>query len=219
MSGFTAYPQRDSQMVAIPTSSKDTNYGSSLVASFRVAEIGGEKSGLARAIVNFDISPLSSRTLSAAKMIVVPTVTDAQVTAIISRCTRPADWVESEVTWNSYKSGSSWTDQGGDFDDTGPPASVNFTTHFPQNTDHEITGLLAFADDALDNRSGIVSLILRLDEEDPDPANTEGEVIKTRERAPVLFQPRFVVEHDGAPILNRERGFMRGVQRGVSRGV
>ncbi len=85
-------------------------------------------------------------------------------------------------------------------------------------TEFEITGLIDFATDALDNRSGIVSLILRLDDE--DPGTTEGEVLYTREKVPLVTrQWRFVVDHDGAPIRNRERGFLRGVQRGVARGA
>ena len=219
MSGFTAFPQRDSQMVGFPQSLQDNNYGSNTIAGIRVTEFGGEKSSLSRAIVNFDISALSGRTLSAAKMIVVPSVTDKNVTAIISRCTRPADWTEAGVTWNEYTIGAIWTSGGGgDVDDTGPPASVNYTTHNDNNIEHEITGLLAFATDALANRNGIVSLVFRLDEEEPDPASNDGEGIYTRERTQLL-KWRFVVEHSGPPILWRERGFLRGVQRGVSRGV
>ena len=94
---------------------------------------------------------------------------------------------------------------------------MNYTTYGAINTEFEITGLIAYATDAVDNRSGIVSLIIRLDDE--DPGVTKGEVLYTREKFPVLKQWRFVVDHDGAPIQNRERGFQRGVARGLARGV
>ena len=218
MSGFTAYPQRDSQMVGVPVAAKDTNYGANPIAGVRAFYFGGDKATLTREIVNFDVSPLSGRTVTAAKLIVVLSLANVSATAIISRCTRPADWVESEVTWNDYKVATPWTDGGGDFDDSGPPASVSYATHGSIDTEFEITGLIDFATDALDNRSGIVSLILRLDDE--DPGSTEGEVLYTKEKVPLVTrQWRFVVDHDGAPIRDRERGFQRGVQRGVARGA
>lgn len=47
------------------------------------------------------------------------------------------DWVENEVTWNSYKTGSAWTTAGGDFDLT-DRALFNFATSPPSESDISI---------------------------------------------------------------------------------
>ncbi|KKK66529.1 hypothetical protein LCGC14_2963180, partial [marine sediment metagenome] len=79
---------------------------------------GGEKLQWRRGIANFDVSALAGAIINSAKLVreIVNITTPGQL-AILSRCTRPADWVELEVTWDNYKVGGAWTLVGGDFDD------------------------------------------------------------------------------------------------------
>ena len=120
-----------------------------------------------RSIVNFDVSALAGATINSAKLTRhIWSITNGGQSARLSRCTRPADWTEGGVTWNKYDGANSWTNGGGDVDDTGPPAKVDYTE--PTATgDHDVTGLEAFVTDALDNRANIVPLITRLVDEDP----------------------------------------------------
>jgi len=69
------------------------------------------------------------------------------------------------VTWNKYDGVNAWTTGGGDTD-----AGLNFAyTEASTTGEHTITGLLTLVEDALANRDGIVSMILR---QDTDPGVT-----------------------------------------------
>ena len=128
----------------------------------------GNKDHGYRVIGNFDVGIVAASTINAVSLFREISLISGpgSAAAFISRCTRPADWVEGEVTWDDYKSSTAWTDAGGDFDDTGPPAKVNYT-EASGTGELEITGLLALVTDARANRSHIVSIVLRLDDEDP----------------------------------------------------
>jgi hypothetical protein len=157
---------RDSLMKAeAPTG----NFGSNAFCDHEVTYLGGDKSGWWRAIADFDLSaiPAGSTVVAASLIRHVFALNNGGQGGRISRCTRPGQWVESEVTWNNYKSGSAWSAAGGDFDDTGPPANVDYTE--PSSTgDHTVTGLSALVQDAIDNRGGTLSIITRLVDEDPE---------------------------------------------------
>ena len=83
----------------------------------------------------------------------------------VVRCTRPAQWTENGVTWNKYDGTTLWTIEGGDFDDVTPHA-VSYVEAVAPGP-HEVTGLGGFVRDALDLRSGIVSLLFRNEREVP----------------------------------------------------
>lgn len=160
----------DSHMDGV--NNKDTNYGTDQTLFNSITYLGGDKAFLFRPIGNFDVSPVAGLTINSAKLVrEITSVTNGGFSAILSRCTRPADWTEGGVTWNKYDGTNAWTDAGGDFDDTGPPAKIDYTE--PTATgEHEITGLKDFVTDAIDNRSNIVSIIMR--HSDENPASTTG---------------------------------------------
>ncbi|MEX0785927.1 MAG: DNRLRE domain-containing protein [Dehalococcoidia bacterium] len=165
MPELTVQPAKDSYLSAV---AKDTNYGAGQFALVRVVYAGDLKLAWERAIGNFDVSVLAGATIESAKLVrhVWSLPGGGGHDAIISRCTRPADWVENQVTWNKYRTGANWTAAGGDFDDAVPGA---ITYSEPTSTgDHEVPGLKPHVEDALANRSGIVSLLIRLADEDPD---------------------------------------------------
>lgn len=165
MAELTVEADRDSYMDLVgPT----VNYGGNSAIQLGKQFIGESKSRLDRAIGNFNVDELAGAIINSAKLVrEIVTVTNGGVDATLSRCTRPADWVELEVTWDDYRSGNAWTGGGGDFDDTGPPAVITYTEASATGI-HEITGLEDFVEDALDNRGGLVSIILQLADEDPD---------------------------------------------------
>ncbi len=69
--------------------------------------------------------------------------------------------VEAEVTWDDYSSGNAWTAGGGDY--STPTVAFNMPTATGDQT--IINGMVAFCQDALDSRSGIVRMILIKDDE------------------------------------------------------
>lgn len=128
----------------------------------------GNKNNALRSIGNFDVTPVAGDTIVAVSLFrrLTTIFGGGGSAAFLSRCTRPADWVEAEVTWDEYKASTDWTDAGGDFDDTGPPAKLDYNEATATGW-HELTGLKRFVTDAIDNRSNIVSIVIRLDDEDP----------------------------------------------------
>lgn len=164
----TFLPVRDSKMQGIPEFAQALNYGGAPTLRHVVLYAGGGKSTWERTIVDFDVAEISEAKILGAKLVrEITLLSNGGHQARLSRCTRPGEWVESEVTWLRYKAGADWTDNGGDFDDTGPPAVLTYDE--PTITgEHEIGGLLAFVEDAIESRGGIVSLITRLSDETPD---------------------------------------------------
>jgi hypothetical protein len=151
--------------------SPNTNYGASTSILMGVVIAGGIKTQVLRAIANFDVSAIpSSAVIAQAKMQRALTLVDPRShTVKIDRCTRPAQWTENGVTWNKYDGVTPWTFQGGDFDEGTPPA-ISFLEAMAAGQ-HEVTGLGGFVRDALDLHNGIVSLIMR--NENEGPAQTE----------------------------------------------
>lgn len=114
-----------------------------------------------RSLATFDISDIAAGSVfdnaSKLELDVFQAAEAAGGDFKLHRLTR-TDVVEAEFTWDEYKSGSSWTSPGGDYDApevafTGP--GVNETGWLT------ITGasLAAFLQDALDDRAGIVRFL------------------------------------------------------------
>lgn len=75
-----------------------------------------------------------------------------------------ADWVETEATWNIYKTANNWTTAGAgsDGNDYTTTDGVAFNLRTSAGT-LSITGLATLVQDALDNRSSKLILLLRKD--------------------------------------------------------
>ena len=69
------------------------------------------------------------------------------------------------MTWNEYELSTLWTVAGGDYDPV-TPAPVAYTEATEVGF-HEIAGLKELVKDALASRGGIVSIIVRADDEAP----------------------------------------------------
>lgn len=147
--------------------SPTTNYGAGSTINQGVLIAGGTKSQVRRAIANFDVSavPLSA-VINAASMRRVITVPAAGQHGVrIARCTRPAQWTEGGVTWNTYNGTNAWVTGGGEYDDITPAAVSFIETNL--GGAHLLGGLAGFVRDAIDLRSGVVSLLLRNEQEAP----------------------------------------------------
>jgi hypothetical protein len=192
----------------------DTNYGASIYL-YNGSDYGDGKTGMFRSILNVDVSSLAVATIVSAKLVrEVDFVSVGNFAATVYRCTRPATWVESEVTWIRYRTGDLWTDGGGDYDDT-TPTPVGFTEAAATGS-KEITGLAGFVEDALASRGGVLSMILRPDDEDP---GSDAWVAADSMETVLGVTPYLEVDYTGTLVGGlAERGFLRGVQRGVLRG-
>jgi len=193
---LTIFAGIDSYMEGI--TNPNVNYGSDtqirLGASYVVS-----KTTLHRGIGNFDVSALAGEPIVSAKMVRhIVAVTNGGFASKLSRCTRPATWTEAGVTWNKYDGVTNWTAGGGDFDDTGPPAKVDYTEPTAIGL-HEIVGLESFVEDALANRGGIVSLILRATNEAPGATQKLAWYAK---ESGVTYRWQLVVAYGGVGAFN-----------------
>ncbi len=148
--------------------SPDTNYGASDTISMGILIAGGSKSQLFRAIVNFDLAALpAGAVVQSAKMQRALTLIDPDGHACrILRCVRASQWTENGVTWNKYDGVNPWTAAGGDWD-ASTPAPISYIEPLALGV-HEIYGLGQFVSDAIAQRGGIVSLIMKNDDEAPN---------------------------------------------------
>jgi len=166
----TVHPVADAAIFGAPLDLQDDNYGFGTDASEVITYLGPDKSSWTRTITRYDLrsfigNTFSAATLSLHKFNIMPT----PGTIRILRCTRPEDWLESQVTWLSFATGSPWSSPGGDYDSLGPPGPLDAPN--PSSSGyHHITGLLPFVEDALANRSGWLSFIIKLNAENPPDA-------------------------------------------------
>lgn len=169
MPELTFLPARDSKMQGVPEFAQELNYGSAPRLRHIVLYSGETKTTWERTIVDFDVSELAEATIISAKLVreITSLISGEGPEAKLSRCTRAGEWVEGEATWLQYKTGAAWSNVGGDFDDAGPPAALTYNEPTVTGA-HEIGGLLPFVEDAIENWNGVVSLIERLSDEDPD---------------------------------------------------
>jgi hypothetical protein len=147
-----------------------SNNGGSATLLLGSRYFGSTKTQLGRVIYNFNVSALVGLYASIdAAQLELTFVGSAGATnpdpalSTLYRCTRPATVTENGVTWDKYDGSNAWTTGGGDYDASTPtPVAFNIASGATSAT---ITGLLAFVTDAITNRSNIVSLIHRIDDE------------------------------------------------------
>lgn len=187
------------------TFDKNANHGAVPDMQMGPQYLGETKQSLQRPIANFDLTPIpAGATLIAAKLQRwIKAYAGIPFPATIYRCTRPDTWLEYASTWYKFDGVTLWTAEGGDYDST-TPAPVGFTEDTGSGL-KEITGLLGFANDAILNRSGIVSVIMRTDVE---TGPTKQTVWKSRANEYGDERWRLIVDYD-LPQLAR-RGTLPG---------
>ncbi len=113
----------------IISSSGDTNYGT--YAGVQVGDTNEAASDARRSLIKFDLSPIppdaivASVTLSLYELAAGDTVGMGSWAVNLHRLLR--DWVELQSTWNSWKTGNSWTVAGAGSDGNDRDADVSAT--------------------------------------------------------------------------------------------
>lgn len=110
---------------------------------------------------------------------------------------RRNDWVEAEGTWNSYKSGSTWTTAGCGSTVSDYDATITGNANVPASAGAffqiDITDIVK---DAIDNVSGIVNLLIKLDNEtEENPGNYSIMVFASNTNATEANRPKLVITY------------------------
>lgn len=163
------------------------NYG-----SFNRLEIGWTAAALARrAILKFDLSVLpAGSVVTRARLLLKGSAaaSSSGTPAKVRRLTQSA-WVESTATWANYDTALPWGVAGGDFSIID---QVDWTLPIVVG-DFEISGLKVLAQDAIDNRSGLLHVILMRAAES---GNDSLIFVRSGEYATAAERPRLLVECD-----------------------
>lgn len=181
-----------------------TNYGTDLGLACRLIMVGGFKVQWERTIFNFDLSSIpAGSTINSISLALEVWGVDASAAVKLQRCTRPATWTEMGVTWLKYDGTNNWTNAGGDRDLT-----VTVTGTFPSGTGTwtipTSANFVTIAQDAIDNRSGILSLILFLSDESSS-GSSRGGSMRSQEYDGGSAEPKVTVDYT-APTGQRRRG-------------
>lgn len=142
----------------------NNNYGSDV----RAQASRGVATGYARrSVQEFDASalPAGATITSATLSLYYSTIIGADPSGetVWAYKQSRTDWVEAEVTWNIYKTGSSWTASGGDYVTSSPSGG---STTFPGSTGAWMSwDVKNIVEDAIENVSSIVEILLRLETE------------------------------------------------------
>ncbi len=95
----------------------DLNYGGNVAMTQQVSYDVFGKIAWYRTIGNFDVSALAGAKINTAKLVrELYSITNGGQDAKLSRCTRPSEWTEGGVTWNTYDGVNDWSNVGGDHD-------------------------------------------------------------------------------------------------------
>ncbi len=141
------------------------NYGSA--TSLSVGWTTGKITAAFRALMKFDVSDLpAGATITDAELWFDVTQAGAGLEpGTIYRVLR-TNWTEGGVTWDKYNGVNNWTTAGcgGDGTDYTSTGGVGFSVSLPVGG-NTITGLGPLTQDALDNRSGALHILLRKDNE------------------------------------------------------
>ena len=154
MTLLSVTPTADCRISGVNTSANDNGDN---ISSF-VLVIAETKAEWLRGLMRFDISAIAGETITAVEMRLGVIAGFALVDHLIARIdTNTNTWVESECTWDDYKTATAWDSGGGDFTttnqftDTNQPSSGTWT--IPTNSD-----FVAQLQTALDSDSGIYSV-------------------------------------------------------------
>jgi len=141
----------------ISSSSATTNFGTATTCSLGVS--GKSSTLFTRVLIEFDISsiPAGTTITSANLSLYASAVAASSENAAVRRVTQT--WTEASATWNTYDGVNPWpvNGTGGDFTTTDQKL---FSLQVASDPDPHVISLTTLCQDALDNRSGILSVIL-----------------------------------------------------------
>ena len=185
--------------LTVQPTSKDTflseglpssNYGGSTFIQVR-----NWNEDIRRIILEFDISSLpSGATINSATLSLnyyAYDVTDPNGYTIWAYKLSRTDWVESEATWQRYKSGSNWTSGGGDYVTSSPAGG---STTFPSSYGWMSWNVLAIVQDAY-NASRAAEILLKFSSETAEGASSSLASFRSKEYATSADRPKLVIDY------------------------
>ena len=116
MTTLTLTPTKNAQLQHGTSGTEDTNVSGAVADVLSIRNQNPAVGEVLRHIVSFDLSTLPPKALVTAATLKLYSYDYSGPTGVTFRVyqiTQP--WVESEVTWNSYKTGSLWATAGGDY--------------------------------------------------------------------------------------------------------
>jgi hypothetical protein len=176
----------------INAASPTANYGP--VAEVNIVRGGSASSE--RALFSFDLSSLpSGATLKSAQLeLTIVNNPGLDKTIAVHRIAQTSNraWVESQVTWQEYKTGSSWTAAGGDFVAT-PTDSEAVSGTAPANsvvTFQVLSDAQSFYATPSTNFGWLIK-----DTQEPAASSGEHVFFATRENATTDYAPKLVLSY------------------------
>lgn len=179
----------------VPDNYLDSNFPTDTSGALSTVQIGfqmGKVTAALRTILEFDLTTAgipSGAIVSAASLVLNVSLAAAIAEPVrVHRLTR-TDWEELTSSWDNYKTATPWTTGGGDFN-----ALTFASANLPTGTgDWTISaGLAVLVQDAIDNRSGILRLMIKRFTE----ATTEAFVnVRSGEYATVADRPELSVTY------------------------
>lgn len=133
--------------------------GSTPPVEYWVLQSTSNHTTLVRTVMHFDVSSLAGATVDTASIFAHNDGENFDALAAFIRRLTVTGWVETEVTWNRASVALDWAD-GGEYTTVD---QVAWTTPVSSTSSQfEIPGLAALVQDAIDNRSGQLHIILML---------------------------------------------------------
>jgi uncharacterized protein (TIGR02145 family) len=164
-----------------------------------------QPTGIARTVLEFDISAIpAGQTLTSATQGIYyygKISSDPVGRTVWAYKQTHADWVETESTWNIYKTGSDWTTVGGDWVTSSPAGG---STTVPASPGWMSWNILAICQDAYAN-SIPVEVLVKYESED-QPVFYGGTFFRSRSYGDTSLRPKLTIEYTAAPALNFSGG-------------
>lgn len=170
--------------------------------------------GPQRSLLRFSLTPLIGMKLDSAKLTFYCTVPSAWEAPInIARATRA--WVQSQVTWLQWATGQNWTTAGGDYDLHDSVGTLPIAGGTWELTEPSI---LAICNDAVLNRAGVASMLLRRATESEGVADGRA-TVNTSDVGTVARRPKLTIDYHednrrSGPAVCQMASALRGARRG-----
>jgi hypothetical protein len=168
---------------------------------------------LCREIISFDVSgvPLGATIQSAVLTLKATLATGISSSTFTAVRVRRADWSESQVTWNQYKTSLNWTSAGASNTSSDQDTTNQDTCVLSGGTNLVFNNLKNLTLDALANRSGILHLLII----GPEGGSSETSAqICTSDNATPSNRPALVITY--AFIVARRNPSRRVASRGAA---
>jgi hypothetical protein len=175
--------------------------------------VTGKNADHARVIISFDVSgvPFGATVQSAVLTLKNTLAIGLSSSTFTAVRVRRADWSELQATWNQYKSSFNWTSPGASDTSSDQDTTNQDTCVISGTTNLVFSNLRNLTIDALNNRSGILHLLIV----GPESGSSETSAqINTSDNATPANRPALVITY--AFIVARRNRSRRVASRGAA---